>query len=74
MGGNYNLERQLLLALKMQVWARATASVNWLDGSGVWFDAARTVAATFLRRFGASLAVVLIAAAAAPCTSCRDYG
>ena len=37
---NYNLERQLLLALKMQESTR-TASVTWLDGSGVWFDAVR---------------------------------
>jgi protein-glutamine gamma-glutamyltransferase len=58
---NYNVDRQLLLALKMQNSTRS--GLNWMDSVSSSIDEARRAATAFFRRWGASLAVVLIVVA-----------
>ncbi len=58
---NYSMDRQYLLALKMQSSTRS--GLNWMDSAVSSIDEARQAATAFFRRWGASLAVILIAAA-----------
>ncbi len=58
---NYNMDRQLLLALRMQSSTRS--GLNWMDRFAVSVDHARRAATAFLKRWGASVAVLLILAA-----------
>ena len=60
---NYNMDRQLLLAFKMQNSTRS--GLNWMDNLASSVDEARQTASAFFRRWGASLAVVLIVVALA---------
>jgi transglutaminase-like putative cysteine protease len=55
---NYNLERQIQFALKMQTSTRS--GLNWMDGFSLSFERARRAAMTFFQRWGASLAICLI--------------
>jgi hypothetical protein len=58
---NYNMDRQLLLAFKMQNSTRS--GLNWMDNLASSIDEARQAASAFFRRWGASLAVFLIVVA-----------
>jgi transglutaminase-like putative cysteine protease len=55
---NYNLERQIQFALKMQTSTRS--GLNWMDGVSLSFERARRAAMAFFQRWGASLAICLI--------------
>jgi transglutaminase-like putative cysteine protease len=57
---NYDLDHQLVLATRVQQSSRAA---NWIDSVNAGFQDARVRATTFLKRFGAPAAAVLIAAA-----------
>jgi transglutaminase-like putative cysteine protease len=59
---NYNIDRQVLLALKMQETTRSSGT-GWIDRTVAWADHARVAATAFLMRWGAILAMGLIAAA-----------
>jgi transglutaminase-like putative cysteine protease len=58
---NYNMDRQLLLAFKMQTSTRS--GLSWMDNVTVSIDHARRAVTAFFRRWGATLAVFLIVAA-----------
>jgi hypothetical protein len=60
---NYNLERQIQFALKMQSSTRS--GLNWMDGLSWSFERARRAAMAFFQRWGASLAICLIVLALA---------
>jgi transglutaminase-like putative cysteine protease len=55
---NYNLDRQIQFALKMQSSTRS--GINWMDGFALSVEEARRTATAFFRHWGASLALVLI--------------
>jgi transglutaminase-like putative cysteine protease len=55
---NYNLERQIQFALKMQTSTRS--GLNWMDGLSMSFERVRRAAMAFFQRWGASLAICLI--------------